>query len=258
MIRVAVRIAYLGKHFSGSQVQPGHRTVEGDVMSDLQKILRMPAEDIDLKLASRTDRGVNSLGNVAVFNSNMEDMDILLKALNAVSEDVFYRSIARVDNEFNPRFADVRRYRYIIPADGMDIAAIKECAGIFTGEHDFIRFCKSECRPTTLTINSIDISRADGIIIVDLSARYYLWNMIRRIAAAMMSVGRGDSEISDVKDALDGKEITFGLARPDALTLLDVSYDGLEFSTPSADMFDRRIEEELFRDRLRNIFFTSL
>ncbi|MDR1405165.1 MAG: tRNA pseudouridine(38-40) synthase TruA [Candidatus Methanoplasma sp.] len=258
MMRFAVKVAYLGEHFSGSQAQPGLRTVEGDILSDLQKILRIPADDIDLKIASRTDRGVNSLGNVAVFGSSVDDQDILMRALNAVSKDIFYRSIASVDDGFNPRFADERKYRYILPSDGMDTAAMKECAGMFAGEHDFMRFCKSECKPTVLTLNSVDIRRENDIIVIDFSAKYYLWNMIRRIVAAIASVGRGDSEVSDARDALDGKNVTFGLARPDALTLLDVFYKGVDFAVPSADMFDRRIGEWMFRDRLRSMFFASL
>jgi len=258
MIRAAVKIAYLGRHFSGSQIQPGCRTVEGDVLSDLRSITKMSDADIDLRLASRTDRGVNSLGNVAVFNSSIDDPDILLKALNAVSKDIFYRSIAFVDEGFNPRFANKRSYRYVLRSDGMDIGAMRDCAGLFAGEHDFKRFCKPDGKSATIALDSVDVRKEGGLVILDFSARYFLWNMIRRMAAAIMSVGRGDSSVSDVKDALEGKDMTFGLARPDALTLLDVRYEGVEFVVPSADMFDRRVEEEMFKDKLTNMFFTSL
>ncbi|MDR1954822.1 MAG: tRNA pseudouridine(38-40) synthase TruA [Candidatus Methanoplasma sp.] len=258
MIRAAVKIAYLGEHFSGSQVQPGHRTVEGDILSDLRTIMKLPDEDIGLKLASRTDRGVNSLGNVAVFNSSIDDPDILLKALNAVSKDIFYRSIAFVGGEFNPRFADVRRYRYVLPFFEMDIPSMKSCAEVFVGKHDFTRFCRPDGKSATLVIDSVDVHREGGLVVIDFSARYYLWNMIRRIVAAIASVGRGDSSVSDVKDALEGKDISFGLARPDALTLLDVFYQEVEFVSPSEDMFDKRVGEEIFRDSLRNMFFASL
>jgi len=258
MNRVAVKIAYLGENFSGSQIQPGCRTVEGDVLSDLRMITKMNDTDIDLRLASRTDRGVNSLGNVAVFYSGIGDPDILLRALNAVSRDVFYRSIAFVGDEFNPRFADVRQYRYVLRSDGLNIPAMRSCAGLFSGEHDFTRFCKPDGKSARLMLNPIGIREEGGMVILDFSARYFLWNMIRRITSALISVGRGDSSLSDVKDALDGKEITFGLARPDALTLLDIHYSGIEFITPSADMFDKRVGEEMFRDGLRSMFFTSL
>jgi tRNA pseudouridine38-40 synthase len=258
MIRVAVKIAYLGEHFSGSQLQPDCRTVAGDILSDTRTIMNMSEEDIDLKLASRTDRGVNALGNVAVFNSIIDDPDILLKALNAVSKGVFYRSVAFVDKEFNPRYADVRRYRYALPPSNMDVQAMRNCARLFVGEHDFTRFCKPDGRSATLVMNSVDVLEEDGIIFIDFSARYYLWNIIRRIAAAIAAVGRGDSSVSDVKDALEWKETTFGLAKPDALTLLDVSYKDVDFIVPSADVFGCRIKDETFREELKMIFFTSI
>jgi len=258
MIRTAVKIAYLGEHFSGSQIQPGFRTVEGDVLSDLKMITKMQEEDIDLKLASRTDRGVNSLGNVAVFYSSIDDPDTLLRALNAVSKNIFYRGVAVVDEEFNPRFAELRRYRYALSAAGMDVSAVKGCAGLFAGEHDFTRFCRPEGRSATIMLNSVEVHEEGSMVFLDFSARYFLWNMIRRIVAAIASVGRGDSSISDVKDALDGKDITFGIARPDALTLMDVSYGGLEFTAPPAGAFEKRAEEELFKNKLVNIFLTTL
>ena len=258
MIRAAVKIAYLGEHFSGSQLQPGFRTVAGDILSDIGTIMNMSEEDIDLKLASRTDRGVNALGNVAAFNSIIDDPAILLKALNAVSKGIFYRSIALVGKDFNPRFADVRRYRYALPRGGMDIPSMKKCAELFVGEHDFSRFCRSDGRPTTLVMDSVDITEEDDIIFIDFSARYYLWNIIRRIAAAVAAVGRGTAAVNDVRDALDGKEINFGIARPDALTLVDVFYKGMEFSVPSADVLSGRVGEELFREKLRTVFFDSI
>jgi tRNA pseudouridine38-40 synthase len=258
MIRAAVKIAYLGELFSGSQVQPGFRTVAGDVLSDVKLIMNLSEEEIDLKLASRTDKGVNALGNVAVFNSIIDDPEILLKALNAVSKGVFYRSVAFVDAEFNPRFADVRKYRYAIPSGGMDVAAMKECAQLFVGEHDFVRFCKPDGKSATLVMNSVEVTEENSIIFIDFSARYYMWNIIRRIVAAIAAVGRGDSSASEVKDALEWKDTTFGLAKPDALTLMDVSYKNIEFSSPPLDVYGSRIKDELFKEKIKSIFFTSI
>ena len=258
MIRIAVKIAYLGEHFSGSQAQPGFRTVEGDILSDLKLITKLQDEEIDLRLASRTDRGVNSLGNVAVFNSSIDDPDILMRALNAVSKYIYYRGAAIVEKEFNPRFAEIRLYRYALNPAGLDISAMKECAQLFGGEHDFSRFCKPEGRSPVIVLNPVEVSEKEGMVLLDFSARFFLWNMIRRIVAAIVSVGKGESAVSDVKEALDGKDTTFGIARPEALTLLDVCYGDVIFKAPPADSFGKRAEEEKFRNGLRNTFFTSL
>ena len=80
--RVAVKIAYSGKDFSGSQVQPGQVTVMGEVARVL--VLTGDGRDeewFDLKCSSRTDVGVNALGNVIVFNTFFDDDAVMLKAL---------------------------------------------------------------------------------------------------------------------------------------------------------------------------------
>ena len=258
MRRVAVRIAYLGNEFAGSQRQPDFRTVEGEVMSNIMMLTNISENEIDLKCASRTDRGVNALGNVIVFNTTFDDDLVLMKALNAVSDGVYYRSIATVGAEFNPRHADERVYRYILPAAGIDIVSAERCAKMFEGNHDFIRFCKPNGRGTRMDMRSVTLRKNDDVLVIEFRSEYFLWNMIRRIVSAISSVGRGDAKTEDVKRALDGNEISFGIARPDALTLTDVIYKDVEFFTPADNLFDTRVEEELFTWSLRRAFFASL
>ena len=258
MIRLAVKIAYRGEDFSGSQIQPNARTAEGDILSDLMKIVGLPKDSIDLHMASRTDRAVNALGNVAVFYADMEGPDVLLRALNSVSKGIIYRSYAVVDDDFNPRYANRRTYQYIVPIDGLDVSMIRECAKLFEGLNDLKRFCKSDGKPTTIIIDSIDIREIGNLLFFEFSAKYYLWNMIRRISAALISVGNGNSTIDDVIDALKGADITFGLARADALTLTDVVYDDVDFIVPDKKGYDVRLKEEKFKNTLTEHFFESL
>jgi len=258
MIRIATKIAYQGDDFCGSQIQPGVRTVEGDILQDIRKLCDLTDEGIDLRLASRTDRNVNALGNVAVFNSNIGDPLTLIKALNAVSDGIFYRSFSLVDESFNPRHAESRTYDYIVPSEGLNVSDMRECAHLFLGEHDFVRFCKPDGKSTVLSLDDIEISTDGDLIIMRFVARRYLWNMIRRISAAVISVGRGDSNISDVEDALQGKNMTFGLARADALTLTDITYPDIDFETAPCNTFDPRSKEKLFKNHLEKRFFESL
>jgi len=258
MIRIATKIAYLGNEFCGSQIQPDARTVEGDILQNIRTLCNFTDEEIDLRLASRTDRNVNALGNVAVFNSSIEDPFTLVKALNAVSDGIFYRSYAMVDETFNPRHAEYRTYNYIVPSDNLNIPDMKECAHLFLGEHDFIRFCKPDGKPTVLSLDEIEISTDGDLIVIRFVARRYLWNMIRRISAAMISVGKGESDISEVKDALNGRNVTFGLARADALTLTDITYPGIDFESVPCSMFDPRLKDNIFKNHLEKRFFESL
>ena len=64
--RIKLVVAYEGTEYCGWQVQPNGITIEGVLNNALSKLL---GEDIQVIGASRTDAGVHSLGNVAVFGS---------------------------------------------------------------------------------------------------------------------------------------------------------------------------------------------
>ncbi len=260
MRRVAIKIAYMGAGFCGSQYQPGLRTVVGDVISDL--IMVHPKRDMewfDIKPSSRTDAGVNALDNVIAVNTDFDDNITLLRALNSVSKSIFYRGITDVDDDFNPRFANSRVYRYVLPSDGLDIGLARECAGLFVGEHDFIRFCKVyEDKPTVTTMESIDIEEKDGYLELTFRSQYFLWNMIRKISAAIDSVAKGRRTLDDVRRALDGEDVQFGMARPEALTLMEVNYDNLSFTFPERNAYQERLDEESFITMVRGAFLSSL
>ncbi len=168
MKRVAVKIAYLGDGFSGSQIQPASRnlrTVQGEVLDKLLLIDHVPEESIDLRFASRTDAGVSALGNVIVFYTDFRDSDTLLRAINSVSDGVYYLAITDVPDSFNPRVAAKRYYRYTCPSYNIDIGAFTEAAKLFEGHHDFVRFAKNETgRSTVMAIDSVDVT-VDGDII---------------------------------------------------------------------------------------------
>ena len=55
-------VAYDGTKFSGFQIQPGPRTVQGVLEGALEKLT---SEPVRIKAAGRTDAGVHALGQVA-------------------------------------------------------------------------------------------------------------------------------------------------------------------------------------------------
>ncbi|MGI6471792.1 MAG: tRNA pseudouridine synthase A [Candidatus Methanomethylophilaceae archaeon] len=258
MTDLAVKIAYIGEGFHGSQRQPGLRTVESEILRNLVTVYGTDDIEFSLKLASRTDRGVNALGNVAVFDAGDRDPDGLLKALNGISRGVFYRSHAYVPEDFKPRYAHRRYYRYIMPAEGVDIKRAKKCASLFLGEHDFSRFCKYDGKPTMNNIVSSDIRIEEDFLIYDCGARFFLWQQVRRMASAIAEVGLNRADYDDVTRALNGEDIHLGTLRGDGLTLMDVEYMNVEFTKPVKTMYERKTGEESYRNKVRSLFFASL
>ena len=64
--RVMLIVAYDGTNYCGWQIQPNGNTIEGELNRALSELL---GEKIIVSGASRTDAGVHSCGNVAVFDT---------------------------------------------------------------------------------------------------------------------------------------------------------------------------------------------
>lgn len=259
MTDLAVRIAYRGDGFCGSQIQPGLPTVEGVLLSSICRVTGASPEDADLKLASRTDKGVGSTGNVAAFESGGADPVPLLKALNSINRGVLCTAYARVDDSFLPRHADMRTYEYVARADGLDINLASECVSLFNGTHDFAGFCKAEGKETVIDMREAT-ARLDGdILVLTFRADHFLWNMIRRISSAVLRAAAGRIEVDEVEEGLDsGGWSNFGLAPAEGLTLTDVSYDGLEFIRSGDPALAYRRSVGMYRAELDTRFYRSL
>jgi tRNA pseudouridine38-40 synthase len=254
--RIAVKLAYDGRNFMGSQRQPSGPTVEGESLRALIEIGAVEdARSSRFASASRTDRGVSALGNVIAFNTGFRGD--LLRAFNAATDSVHAYSLAEVEDDFSPRRAEQRWYRYFLPNRGFDLTRVEACAKLFEGRHDFARFCRSEGRTTVRAIDSIDLLTVGDFVVIDVRARDFLWNMIRRMVAAMSEVGLGRAELSVVSKALEGEPISFGLAPSDHLWLMDVAYD-IEFQPECPPTLRRKIEEGRGRAFVAMAFFDAL
>jgi tRNA pseudouridine38-40 synthase len=176
------------------------------------------------RAASRTDRGVSALGNVVAFDTSFR-RGSLLKALNSASDKVYFIGVAEVAPAFSPRRASSRLYRYFLDAKGLDLGRLEACALELQGKHDFRRFCKADDRATIKELRSVGVQPVGDLVVVDLEAREFLRNMVRRLVAAMVEVGSGRAELEDVRGALAGQDVQFGLAPPENLFLMDVRYD---------------------------------
>lgn len=223
--RAAVKIAYDGRKFMGSQRQPDLPTVESEVISALTRIGAISStEESRFGFASRTDKGVSALGNVVAFDTEFRK-ECLLQALNASSDNIYYHALAEVPETFYPRYAKKRWYRYVLPERNKDEELLRACAALFEGTHDFTRFSKPDGKSAVKHIEKIEIEHRDGAYIIDIHSREFLRNMIRRMIAAIDDVSLGHTDIEDVRKALEGEDRTFGLAPPEPLTLMDVVYD---------------------------------
>ncbi|MGC9159408.1 MAG: tRNA pseudouridine synthase A, partial [Terracidiphilus sp.] len=153
-------LAYDGTEFRGWQVQPGERTVQGELQAALQRI----CGEAPLPQGSgRTDAGVHALGQVASFPLAAPiPADSLRRALNrTLPVSIRVLEAETVPQAFHARHSAVAKtYEYrvfrgpICPpflaryvhacAWPMDLKALDAAARCFVGEHDFSSFAATD------------------------------------------------------------------------------------------------------------------
>jgi tRNA pseudouridine38-40 synthase len=255
--RVAVKFAYDGTRFMGSQRQPRSRTVEGELIAALVRIGAMTSPERDrFRVASRTDRGVSALGNVFAVDTGFRRQE-LLAALNANCLDVHCYALAEVPDNFSPRRAKGRWYRYHLPHRGQDLPLMEACAREFPGLHEFRLFCKPEGRVTMRTLDSVNLSLEGDTVIIDLQAREFLRNMVRRIVHALDQVGQGRTSLEEVRSALLGRGRPLGMAKAEGLFLMDVDHE-LRMCPGPLGPLPRRLEEGWRSAQLATRFYGTL
>ncbi|MDR2966551.1 MAG: tRNA pseudouridine(38-40) synthase TruA [Methanobacteriaceae archaeon] len=156
MKKIALKIAYIGTHFNGFQRQPNLRTIEGEIISVLEKLGYIhDLKKSKFQIAGRTDKGVHSLGNVISF---ITDKKILINQINhCLPDDIQILAKAPVRYGFKPRYALMKHYRYMFFEENLNISAMEKLSKLFLGEHDFTNFSKRDQKTPVRKIDDINI-----------------------------------------------------------------------------------------------------
>jgi tRNA pseudouridine38-40 synthase len=245
MKRYFLEVAYDGTAYCGWQLQPGRPTVEAELNQALTNLLKQPIAVIG---ASRTDSGVHSLGNVAVFSATTKIPAEKLKyALNQrLPEDIRIQSSKEVETDFHPRHCNSRKtYEYRIYCGSVELPTerlythftyrklkvdkMQQAAKYFVGEHDFKSFCSagSQVKETVRTIYDLTVIQRESRIIIRVTGSGFLYNMVRIIAGTLMEVGIGARQPEEMEEIIQG--LDRGLAGPTApargLFLIGIEYE---------------------------------
>jgi len=270
-VKLAFRIGYLGNGFHGSQIQPDVKTVQGELVRVFQS-LKWIDENItehNLVLSSRTDAGVNVRvnGGAVTIKKSLWDSLGAKKMIRAIDdrlcEGISFLDVIQVAENWNPRLAQYRVYRYRI--EGIEFwkypgDVFTEYCDMFTGTYDASNFARiEEGKEPMRTILSctpwIVNNRVVGFEIVGLA---FLWNQVRRTANAIFKMSIGDLTIEQVKQAIEKPELTvdFGVAPPEWLILWGVSWQQLPLPDSTTEPHftsvpEGRVAERTMRKRWR-------
>jgi tRNA pseudouridine38-40 synthase len=218
MATTRLDIEYDGTAFAGWARQPGLRTVQGELERALAIVLRSP---VALTVAGRTDRGVHALGQVASYTGDPAPT----RSLNALlDDDVAVLSSAAASDGFDAR-GDARsrtycyrllhrrersafeRGRALWWPHRLDREALRECARLLRGTHDFTAFTPTETDHVRFErdVFAAGWSTHGEVLEFRIEADTFMRHMNRALVGTMLEVAGGRRSLDSFAALLEGR-----------------------------------------------------
>jgi tRNA pseudouridine38-40 synthase len=243
--KVRLDLQYDGAGFHGWAVQPGVRTVQGNLEEALATVVGSPVPS--LVVAGRTDAGVHARRQV-VSLSLPDGLDLarLRHSLDALTtSDLSLAAVTRVAPGFDARRDALwRSYRYFLSPTlsaspflrryswhapwPLDWEAMQKAASLVVGRHDLTAFTPTETEHVHFrrTVLACRWHRRCDLAWLEVKAPTFLRHTVRTLVGTMVEVGRGKRSIDSMATLLNGALRTAAgeTAPPHGLFLWRVSY----------------------------------
>lgn len=261
MPRYAFEVQYLGKEYAGSQIQfkeDGFQIEKPTIQGEVEKALCtltgygndfvITAQNRPIKtvFAGRTDAGVNAIAQVVHFDYDkaLVASEFVDSMNNILPDDIAIMNMDEVTEEFHAqKSAKSRFYRYSFfnrrtksAFDGVvprftfdcDVERIQEALECLLGEHDFTSFKASGTNnPNTICdIQAVNCTRNNDIIMIDIIANRFIYNMVRIIVGTILAIEKNKLDPKVMQKILGAKDRTKAgkTISPYGLTLVKVEY----------------------------------
>jgi len=222
--RARIDLSYDGTNFYGWGKQRDQRTIQGELEEALFTLFQ---QRIDTTVAGRTDAGVHATGQVCHVDLPDHDYGDIAYRLNRIlTEEIRIKSIQRVSSDFHARFGALRRHYIYKILDGnrlleplkrfdvapwyreLDIDLMNQAANLVIGERDFFSFAKFRENSTTIRdLQRFEFERnSEGLIIAQITADAFLYNMVRSLIGTMVYIGEGRFPVDWAREVLERKE----------------------------------------------------
>ena len=268
---IAFKFMYIGKNYDGLVIQSTTKnTIEEIIFNAFKrcKFLNPCKTNEELMSESnysrcgRTDKGVNSSGNVFALNLRYEEKYDYIKTLNNIlPNDIFILSSCIVDDSFDPRFSCLfREYKYYFLKKNMNIEKMKLASNLLCGYHNFKNFCKIDksdekweeknyerrifeiriekvkneniIYPFDIKENIINNEYYQSYVCI-IKGTAFLWHQVRCIMQILFLIGDELEEIDLINEMLNEKskyEFKYGLADDSNLILSDCVFEFINFN----------------------------
>jgi tRNA pseudouridine38-40 synthase len=260
--KILLTIQYDGADYHGWQIQPGRRTVQGELSDAVTSLV---GRKITVHGASRTDAGVSALGQVGLFevlNCSIPTENFLKAINDRLPDDIAVTEVSEASSDFDLVGAVTSKlYRYTIYtgefrpvldirhcwhiSEKLNVGAMNTAAQYLIGEHDFKSFAsaKDNRDSSVRTIFRCDINIIPvqaGIqntqnaehrtqnewLYIDIEGDGFLYNMVRNIVGSLVEMGIGRWQPEKMKRSLEACDRTAAgpIAPPQGLCLMWIRY----------------------------------
>ena len=259
-MRYTLQVQYIGKNYAGSQIQfeNGMEISTPTIQGELEKALctlifgkrytsnRNLNRPIKTVFSGRTDRGVNSVGQVVHFDVDEEIVasNLIYHVNEILPNDISVSDLKVVSNDFHAQKSAVRRcYRFEFvnrrfkqAFDGdlirvkfpIDIDRMNKSLSYLIGEHDFSSFKSSgTLNPSKVCIlYRAEVERQGDKVVFNIEGNRFLYNMVRTIVGTLLEIEGHNLAPEHMKDVLDAKDRRKAgqTVSPYGLTLMKVIY----------------------------------
>lgn len=230
-----ITLAYDGTDFHGWQVQPGRRTIQGELAEAIERVV---SERVLPQGSGRTDAGVHARGQVASCELAAQiPPENFICALNrTLPAAIRVLCAEHVEKGFHARHsvkAKTYEYRifrgetcspwqvrYVYPLPWpLDVGKMRRAATLVIGEHDFTSFAAtdpdiaarqddSEPRSNVRTVFSSEWSEKDDLLIYRVRGNGFLHHMVRNLVGTFVDAGRNAIEPEVVAEILERRSRT--------------------------------------------------
>lgn len=243
-MRIKLEIEYDGNDFYGWQVQKDFRTAQGEIERVLKKIF---LKEIRIKGASRLDRGVHAISQVAhfeigkvFFKRYFKKMEDFRKSLNSLLPDSIYVKKVEIAPEgFHSRFwskgkiyiykiflgkSPLKR-KYFWEVDfPIKIRSLYKMAELIKGERDMKKWSPSHEGDTKVNFFTAGWKKEGKTLIFYISANRFLNKLIRSLVGQMVFLAREGNYLK-FKEYLERGPEKIIIAPPHGLYLAKVLYE---------------------------------
>jgi tRNA pseudouridine38-40 synthase len=222
--RIRLDLHYDGSAFYGWQLQPGARTVQGEIERVASRLFDVPTRVIG---SGRTDRGVHATGQVAALETPISwTPDALRRSMNALLPcDIWVAEAALAPPSFHPRFqATARSYEYRIglmeetaspfhsrwcwrPKHPPELDPMTQAADSLVGDHSFHAFAKTgqEERGDRCIVTEAGFTPWDDLgLRFRITANRFLHHMVRYLVGTLVAIGSRERPEQDLFRLLAG------------------------------------------------------